>query len=152
MISNLRPLLAEHPFFAGLDPSFLDLIVGCAKNVRFDADEHLFNEGEAAEGFFLIRAGRVAVELLVHHQPVMVSTFGPGEVLGWSWLVPPHHWHFDGHALELTRAIEISGRCLRDKCDAHPELGYAVLKRLATDIERRLYRAWTQMVDVYGPP
>jgi CRP/FNR family transcriptional regulator, cyclic AMP receptor protein len=152
MVQTLRPLLAEHPFFEQLDPSFLDLIVGCAKNVRFDADEHLFNEGDLADGFFLIRSGRVAVELLVHHQPIVVNTFGPGELLGWSWLVPPHHWHFDARAVEVTRAIEVSGPCLRDKCDANPALGYAVLKRLAHDIERRLYRSWTQMVDVYGPP
>jgi CRP-like cAMP-binding protein len=152
MIHDLKPLLAAHPFFAGLSESFLDLAVGCAKNVRFNAESYLFKEGDDASDFYLVRAGRVAIEMDIGVRPVVVNTVGPGEILGWSWLVPPHRWHFDARAVELTRAIALDGVCLRGKCNENHSLGFELLKRFASDMEQRLYRAWTQVVDIYGPP
>jgi hypothetical protein len=49
-----------------------------------------------------------------------VLTVGAGEVLGWSWLVPPYRWNFDARALEPTRAIALDGKCLRTKAEQDP--------------------------------
>ena len=32
---TLVEYLPEHPFFAGLDPAAMELVVGCAQNVHF---------------------------------------------------------------------------------------------------------------------
>ena len=45
-------------------PEYCDLIGGCARNVRFDKGEYLFREGGPADAFFLIRHGRVALEIV----------------------------------------------------------------------------------------
>lgn len=150
-MTQLQDILAAHPFFEALENAHLELLVGCARNVRFPRDTYLFHEGEEANDFYLLRFGRVALEMVVHARPVLVTTLEPGEVVGWSWLVPPHHWHFSVRAIELTRAIALDGRCLREKCQADHDLGYELLRRFAHDIEQRLYRAWMQLVDIYGP-
>jgi CRP-like cAMP-binding protein len=150
-VTNLEPIIAQHPFFAGLDPEFIDTVVGCAANARYNVGDYLVRDGDAEDSFFLIRAGRVAIELDVHHQPTVVATLTPGEILGWSWLVPPLRWYFDARAVELTRVLRFDGTCLREKCEANPALGFEIVKRCASDVEQRLYRAWHQMVDVYGP-
>jgi hypothetical protein len=82
--------------------------------------------------------------------PLVVQTLGAGEILGWSWLVPPHHWLFDAVALEQTRAIALDGRCLRGKCEADHDLGYELLKRFALIMEERLEATRLQLLDLYG--
>lgn len=149
-METLRPILAEHPFFKDLESHHLDLIVGCASNVRFNAGEFIFRQGEEADQFYLIREGMVALEIFVAGRgPVKVQTMGEGEVLGWSWLVPPYRWMFDAHATELTRAIALDGKCLRNKSEQDHDLGYQLLKRFATVVQGNLDAARLQILNIY---
>jgi len=150
-METLESILALHPFFEGFDKHYLGLIAGCAANVRFEADQFLFRDGEEANHFFIIRQGRVALEIFAPgHGPVAVDTYGEGEILGWSWLVPPYHWHYDARATQPLRVIALDGRCLRGKCEDDHELGYELLKRFASIIEQRLSATRLQLLDVYG--
>jgi CRP-like cAMP-binding protein len=151
-METLQPILAEHPFFTDLDSAYLELLVGCAKNVRFDADTYLFHEGDEANTFYLIRHGRVAVEVEVGHKPSVVATLEPGGILGLMWLVPPYVRQVSARAVTLTRAISLDGTCLRRKCEADHDLGYELLKRLSHEMEERLHGAWLRVADVYGKP
>jgi CRP/FNR family transcriptional regulator, cyclic AMP receptor protein len=150
-VETLRPILAEHPFFKGLETHYIELIVGCSSNVRFDAGETLFRAGEEANEFYLVRHGKVALEVFTPGRgPVTIQTIGEGEILGWSWLIPPYYWHFDARAVELTRAIALDGKCLRNKCEQDHDLGYQLLKRFAHIIVQRLEATSLQLLDVYG--
>lgn len=150
-METLERVIGEHPFFSGLDLQYTNLLVGCAANVRFDAGVYIFNEGEEANEFFLIRHGRVALEIFApQRQATVVETLGEGEILGWSWLLPPHQWRFHARAVDQTRAIALDGRCLRTKCEQNHDLGYELLKRFAKIIERRLEATRLQLLDVYA--
>lgn len=149
-METLEPILAKHPFLKGLEPRHLKILVGCASNVRFNAGQFLFHEGEEANEFYMIREGKVAVQIQGGERgPIIVQTVGEGEVLGWSWLIPPYRWRFDGNALELTRAIALDGKCLRMKSEEDHDLGYELLKRFAGIIVERLEAARLQLLDVY---
>jgi CRP-like cAMP-binding protein len=150
-METLEPILAEHPFLKGLEPRFIQLIVGCASNLRFNAGEYLFREGQEASRFYIIRHGKVAVELGAAQRGVInIQTVGEGEILGWSWLIPPYSWHFDARAVELTRAIALDGKCLRAKCEEDHQLGYEFLKRFSHIIAQRLEATRLQLLDLYG--
>ncbi len=150
-MDTLQTILAQHPFFKDLQPEYLELITGCATNVRFDVDSYIFHEGEEAHHFYLVRAGTVALEVPTPDRgPMTIQTLGEGELIGWSWLVPPYTWHFDARVLELTRAIALDATCLRKKCEADHNLGYELLKRLTVMIEERLQATQHQLLDVYG--
>jgi CRP-like cAMP-binding protein len=150
-METLERILAEHPFFKGLEEPYLQLLVGCASNVRFNAGEVIFREGEEANRFYLIRQGKVAVETFAPGRgPIIIQTLGEGELLGWSWLIAPYRWRFDGRAVELTRAIALDGECLRGKCEEDHNLGYELMKRVAHVIEQRLEATRLQLLDVYG--
>jgi len=149
-METLEPILREHPFFAGLTREHLTLIVGCASNVRFDTGKFIFREGEEANEFYLIRHGKVAVEVYAAERgSITIQTLGEGEVLGWSWLLPPYQWQFDARAVELTRAIALDATCLRKKCEEDHHLGYELLKRFAHLIEERLQAMRLQLLNVY---
>jgi CRP-like cAMP-binding protein len=150
-METLERIIANHPFFAGLDGGFTNLMVSCASNVRFKAGDYIFKEGDPANTFYLIREGRVAVEVFApQHKPIIVATLGVGEILGWSWLLPPYHWKNQARAVEETRAIALDGKCLRTKCEQNHDLGYEVLKRFARIIEQRLEATRLQLLDVYS--
>jgi CRP-like cAMP-binding protein len=145
-----EPLLAEHSFFHGLPPGDLRFIAACAKNVSFKAGEIIFREGEEADQFYLIRQGKVSIEVATPRGPAQIQTIGAGDALGWSWLIPPYRWRFDARVIEPTLAFALDGRCLRGKCDDEPRLGYELLKRIAAIITERLRATRLQMLDVYG--
>jgi CRP-like cAMP-binding protein len=150
-MDSLDRILAEHPFFAGMKPEMLAFIAGCASNVRFEAGEYIFREGEPAEKFYVIRYGHVALEMHRPEKgPIIIETISSGEVLGWSWLVSPFVWHFDARAIDNTRAIAIDGQCLRQKCEEDHDLGYEIYKRIAMLMESRLQSTRLQLMDVYG--
>jgi CRP/FNR family cyclic AMP-dependent transcriptional regulator len=150
-METLERILSAHPFFQHLEPQHVELLVGCAANVRFDAGQFLFHTGEEANQFFLIRQGTVALELAAPGRPPLtLQTLGEGEILGWSWLIPPYYWMFDARAVEPTRALALDGKCLRTKCEADHDLGYELLKRFAHIMEQRLQATRLQLLDVYG--
>ena len=122
---TLDELLSECPVFTGLDEATLELIAGCGRNVRFAADQQLFREGEQADTFYVLRHGVVSLEMRVPaHRPLVIETLHDGDVVGWSWLVPPYRWAFDARAAEPTAAVALDGACLREKCREDPALGY----------------------------
>lgn len=150
-METLERIIAEHPFFEGLDSCYSELLTGCASNVRFAAATYLFKEGEEANQFYLIRAGKVALEMFTpYSRPLTVETLEQGDVLGWSWLVPPYIWNFHARALQETRAIALDGKCLRAKCEQDHDLGYEVLKRFSQLMVRRLHATRYQLLDVYA--
>ncbi len=148
---TLDQVVTELPFFAGMAPEHLELIAGCAKNVRFQAGERLFREGHPADTFYVVRRGRVAVEMFVSpHGSLTIETIEPGETVGWSWLFPPYRWHFDARAAELVRAVAFDGACLRGKLESDSVLGYELLSRFAQLMIDRLHATQLQLLDVYG--
>lgn len=150
-MTGLESLLVQHPFFRGMAPDDLQLIAGCGRNARFEPGAYLFRLGEQADHFYLLREGRVSVEV---HAPdrgtIAVMSAKEDDVLGFSWLMPPYRWVYDARALQLTRAVVFDGACLRRKCDADPRLGYDLMKRVTAVMMRRLETATLQLLDVYG--
>jgi CRP-like cAMP-binding protein len=148
---GIENLLADVPVFADLGARELETVAGCGRNVRFDAGQQLFREGDAADVFYVVRHGSVAVETFVPARgPMMIETIEAGEVIGWSWLFPPYRWHFDARALTQVRATSFDGACLRGKCDADPALGYTLMSRFAQVLIERLQWTRLRLLDLYG--
>jgi CRP-like cAMP-binding protein len=152
-IHNLEPVLRQHPLFQGIAPRYVELLTGCASNVVFNAGDLICRAGTEANHFFIIRSGKVAVE--VHPpqlEPMTIQTLEDGDVLGWSWLFPPYRWNFDSRAVALTRAVALDAKCLRGKCDEDHHLGYDLMTRFSAIMVERLNATRLQLIDVYGSP
>jgi CRP-like cAMP-binding protein len=149
-METLRPILEKHPFFKDLKPEYLDLAAGCALNVRFKEGEIITREGEPADKFYLIREGRIAIEINVSsHRLITIQTIQDGDILGWSWLIPPHYNRFNARAVTEVRAIALDGKCLRTKCENDHDLGYELLKRLTAIFTQRLAETRKQLINIY---
>lgn len=150
-MKDIKSLIREHPFFAGLDEAYLELAAGCASNTHFKTGEYLFHEGDPADRFFLLRGGLVRFEIAVPGRaPVIIETVRSGEVIGWSWLFPPWLWQFDAQAMEGVQATAFDGKCLREKCRLNHDLGYELAMRAADVMMQRLQATRLQLLDMYG--
>jgi len=150
---GLGRVIDEHPFFQGIDGKLRATLAGCATNMRVEAGEYLFRQGGPAEQFYLLRRGRIAIEIHAPARPpLIVETVGEDDVVGWSWLVPPYRWTFDARALELTRLVALDAACLRRKMEEDTELGFEVMRRFVPVIAHRLASTRLQVLDLYGPP
>jgi CRP/FNR family transcriptional regulator, cyclic AMP receptor protein len=150
-MATMEELLGGHPFFAGLGTSTIQLITGCASNVHFAAGDYIFSQGEAADHFYVIRHGRVALEIHSPTRgPLVIDTMDEGEVLGWSWLVPPYRYFGDARAVTGVSATVLDGACLRGKCETDPALGYQLLKRVTAVMYQRLQSTRVRLLDLYG--
>ncbi len=149
-MEDLSGILRNHPFIQDLDEIYLKQITGCASNVVFKEGSQIFKEGDEAEKFYLVRTGRVALEINGRDKGrVRILTVGPGQILGWSWIVKPYKWHFDSFAIDDVRAIALDGECLRRKCEEDPKLGFEMLKRFSQILEQRLQSTRMQLLDVF---
>ena len=150
---GLDRIVRAHPFFAGLDERFLALVGGCARNVRFETGQYLFQEGEPADTLFLLRFGQVALQVAAPGRRTLTfQTAREGDIVGLSALIPPYRAPYDARAQTLVRAIAMDGGCLRGKCEADHHLGYEVMKRLVPVLAARLHATRQQALDLYGSP
>lgn len=151
MVESLGSIVMRHPFFEGLEKPYLELLTGCASNARYNRGEYLFREEEEATQFYIIRHGKVAIEAAMPGSGlVTIQTYEADDVVGWSWLFPPHRWHFTGRSSNHTRLISLDGECLRGKCEADHNLGYEFLKRFSHVMVQRLEATRLQLLDVYN--
>jgi CRP/FNR family cyclic AMP-dependent transcriptional regulator len=150
-METLERLLAEHPLFKGLDDQYIKLMVGCASNVRYNQGDFISRDGDQADHFYLVRAGAVALDVYSPAKgEITYLTLREGDVLGWSWLVPPYRTHGDVRALQLTRALKIDATCLREKCKKDPQLELELYKRFVPIIVDRIEAMTMQLLDVYS--
>ena len=116
----------------------------------FAAGTFLAREGETADRFYVVRQGKVALELHAPTGPLLIETLGAGELVGWSWLFPPYRWTFDVEAIDQTRVTTIESACLRAKCESDPAFGYRLMQRFAQVIVDRLQATRFRLLDLYG--
>jgi CRP/FNR family transcriptional regulator, cyclic AMP receptor protein len=152
-MKSIADLLESFPLTEGMTGEHLELIAGCGRNQVYQPGDYLFREGEEANTFWALRGGKVALEVYSPRRgPLVVETVTAGDVLGWSWIFPPYRYMFDARVLDQVRAIAFDGVCLRGKVEGDAELGYQLMKRMASVFTRRLAAARYQLLDLYGQP
>lgn len=150
-IKSIRQILEDHPAFEHFDDEALDLVAGCGTNQTYDAGQMLFREGDDARKVFILRRGDVAIEISAPQKdPLVVETRHPGDIVDWSWLVPPYRAMSDARAITDVGAISLDADCILGKCDAHPGLGYQMFKQWLPHLASRVRAQRLQLLDLYG--
>ncbi len=145
--------LAELPFLKGLEWRHLEAMASCAIGVKIGAGERIFKTGEPANRFYLLTAGRVALEAQTPSgSSVEVQVIQAGDGLGWSWLFPPYEWRFDARTVEPVEAIYFYGTRLRELAEADPAFCCALMKRMTSVILSRLQATRSRLVQPLTGP
>lgn len=150
---NIRKRLEERATFGELARESRDFLAAHARTRRLEENEVVFHFGERAQTFYLILEGHVSVEVAAIEGPALpLQDLGPGMVLGWSWLIPPHRWSFQARAKTPVELIEFDGEAVLTECEANPAFGYELLKCFSTLMSERLQRARQRMIEEWRPP
>ncbi len=151
MTTPMAELVASHPLLAGLPGDAVAEVAGCAQNVAFAPGELLLAEGDPADTLYLVRRGRVAIEIHAPGRgPIVIETVGPGAAVGWSWLFPPYRWQFDARAAGPVGVVAVDATCLRAKADTDDALGHQLVNRVAAVLLERLQATRIRLLDLYG--
>lgn len=150
-------ILRRFPLFAGQSPYMLDEIAMISSEVSVPAGEWLFHENQDAHRFYLILEGKIALTLFAFFQGSSqnlkaTSTLSKGEILGWSSLVPPHHYKLSALTETDAELLIIDGKALKQLFDDNPEYGYPFMKNIAEQISDRLENKIVQVLSLVLQP
>ncbi|MCK7625113.1 cyclic nucleotide-binding domain-containing protein [Streptomyces sp. RS10V-4] len=138
--------------FDALPPDRRRRLAELAREVTLPRATRVFEEGRRADRFWIIRSGQVTLDQHVPgRRAVVVETLGRDEVLGWSWLFPPHIWHLGARTVGPVEALEFDAGLVRALCEDDPVLGRAVYRYVAETVAERLHLTRTRLLDLYGP-
>jgi CRP-like cAMP-binding protein len=150
-METLELALDRAELLKGLPPAFLQTMAACATSECYEAGDYVCRSGEEADAFWLLREGRLALEILVPGRgEVTIATIAAGDIVGFSWLCPPHLMHFDVIAVTHVEATRFDGRRLRERCNADPRLGFELTSRFAQLAAERVEAMNIQLLDLYG--
>ena len=123
----------------GLGLKDLGCLIQCATNAHYKAGETLVEEGDKADGLFLIRKGSLALHTASPFwRKEVFRTVDAGEVIGCPWF-SARLWPFTAYALEPTDVVIIDAARVRAMVGQFPDFGLHLAKRL-----ERLEPNWVQ--------
>ncbi|MCW7986992.1 hypothetical protein XF35_17385 [Streptomyces platensis subsp. clarensis] len=140
------------PMLNALPVDGRERLMRLAHEVSFPAGTRIFEERGLADRFWIIRTGSVNLDIQVSSGGrTVVDMLGHGDLVGWSWVVPPYTWRMGAEAFTLVRAYEFDATAVRALCEADLVLGLAVTRRVLDVVARRLQATRLRLVDMCGP-
>lgn len=150
--ASIRQIIADSKFFAGLAGDAIDILSAHAAQRTLAEGKVLFRYGDPAKQFFLLLKGHLSLEIAAIEGPALeLQDLGPGEVAGWSWLIPPSSWNFQARARTAIEYLELDGAAVLDECEQQHDFGYELLKRFSALMSERLQFARRKMMQEWKP-
>jgi CRP/FNR family transcriptional regulator, cyclic AMP receptor protein len=116
-----------------------------------EAGDVLTREGEPNDNVGIVLSGRIALRLRVPERGnVTILTVEPGDVVGWSALVPPHRASSTAVALVPTELALFDGAALRDALGRDQQLAAEIYPLLLNAVARRLEGTRLQLLDLFS--
>lgn len=138
-------------FGAGLSPEAIARLAAIASFRDLPTGTELTREGQITEAFSIVLSGRVALRTLVPERgEVTILTVEPGDVVGWSAIVPPHRATSHCIAIEPVRALDLRGEDLRALLRSDHALAASVYPRVLQVVARRLSATRLQLLDLFA--
>ncbi len=142
--------LRSHAFTRDLSEEELSWLSALATEVSFDENQVILSERARSRYLYLLVSGSVVVEMCSPRCAVCVQALGPGEVFGWSSLVPHHDTLFRVRAREHTLVLRMDGQALAQLCQAEPRLGAALLLRVLRLVADRVTATEERFAEMCG--
>lgn len=148
-------LIRRYPFFADFSHEQLAVIARAGKVISTNNGHYFFHENEKIHDFYLVLEGEVAVFIEVPDRAaehtfsmqltrnlittdITVSTIGPGEVFGWSGLIPPHKTTGGAKTIKPSQIVKFNCKDLRPIFEKDSLFAYLMILHAAEVIRKRL--------------
>ena len=143
--------LAEVPLFKGLPGDALSRIVSLARTAEMAAGACFFNEGEAADAFFVLTGGRVKLtQLTPEGHQVVLRIIGPGDAFGGVGAFGEPVYPISAEAVEESVALRWTSPSMRRLLESEPAVALNALRFVSGrlhDLQRRYRQLMTERVE-----
>jgi CRP-like cAMP-binding protein len=147
---TLSSLTDLTPLLQGLSEDGTEFLESVATEVEFPSGALIFDDDDPADAFYLVATGRVGLEVVIPaHEPMLIETLGPGDLLGMSWLFPPYRWSWRARSLAPTTTIAFDAAAVRAQCESDTDLALHIYKTVAAETVRRLHATRVRLLDLY---
>jgi CRP-like cAMP-binding protein len=144
---NEDDIFQRSPFFANLSTRQLALLKPLFMPCRCKEGDLLFEQGDVADGLYLVVRGEVIVRYKPEDGPeIVVARVKPGGIVGWSAALGSRHYTSGAICSADSELLCVRGADLRRLCSQYPETGIVVLERLADVIAERLHSTRNEVV------
>ncbi|MER5958565.1 Crp/Fnr family transcriptional regulator [Streptomyces sp. NPDC056121] len=144
-MTTMRTLLSE------MSPDAREALLARSHRVDFPSGTRIFDEHRCADRFWIIENGTVELDMHVPgHKAAVVETLGFGDLLGWSWMVPPYLWHLGATATHPVQALEFDAQAVRELCAEDSGVGREVSIGVAAVIARRLSASRNRLLAMFA--
>ena len=141
MIDSIFPLRECELFRDLADEELSSIAILCSEVVEAEGAK-LFREGQKADRLFVVARGKVALHKRLgrraEHRSTTVAFCSPGQILGWSALVPPGRYTLSATAWEPVVLLTIPASLIRRAIDLNPDMGLRIMRCLSEIMARRL--------------
>ena len=144
--------LSAHEFFSEFSDDILKFLCECSSTREIKKGQILFLQGEHADRFYVIRKGRISLQMPAIMGPTLeIQSVDEGQILGWSWLISPYQWNFQTKAEEDSELLQFDGTAILARCEQEPKFGYELLKKFAALMSVGLNAARQKMMEEWNP-
>ena len=150
-VPSVRDRVAASPLFKGVAAVTVARITDLAHRKHKFAGECFFAEGEPADDFFLLVAGRVKLtQMTADGNQVVLRLIGPGEVFGGAGAFGDPTYPTGAEAVEPSTALAWSSNTMRNVLETEPAVTLNAIHVVAGqlyDLQRRYRQLMTERVE-----
>ena len=149
--SGVASRLSATWFGAELSPHARERLASVGELQTVEPGAVLLREGTETERFGVLLRGLLSLRVAVAGRGrATLMTVEPGDVFGWSAIVPPYRATSTVVALEQSEAIVFDAERLREVLQQDDALALTIYPRLLQSVSRRLTATRNQLLDLYA--
>ena len=134
-----------------LDDDMMEELQPMVKLLNFNHREIIFDQGQEAKLFYMLRKGKVLLKVDV--SPTVTISLGaikPGYSFGWSSLMRLGPYTSQAVCAEPCDVLAVEGEALKNILDARTDMGYQVMQGIVRILANRLQRRTEQLTKTMG--
>ena len=148
---SLLDAISHCELLRSMPKTYIDRLAEIAQGRTYTPGETLFAEGREHPLFHVVAEGHVRLDMLVPRRGrIPILTAAPGDVLAWSALIGNATMTASAVALEPVTTVAFNGNQLKQLCDSEHEIGYHLMRQLASALSQRLLATRLQQLDLFA--
>jgi CRP-like cAMP-binding protein len=128
-------VLSKVSLFDGFTQEQLRLLAFGSENARLPAGKEIYREGAPADSAYVVAKGRVNLTRDRNGEQVVVSSVGPGAILGEFALISSTHRLTGAVAATDAEIMRLNRKLFRRILEEYPDAALALQRRITEDLQ-----------------